>query len=154
MNSSTCKTPARLILAAGLLALSSQSQASSFKMVQLSADTQQTELVSLAEQKFDQSMNRCVQLTALAKEPASAGQTAQAQSACHQAVIEARHNGRSGDGSRTLKAYAYTNRGVQKLQQSDKTGALADFQTAFSLKANAITEHNLRLLSRQLNRSD
>lgn len=157
MNSSTCKTHCYFLLAASLLAASSQIQARSFKMVQLSAvpepTSQQASVSGLAGQKFDQNMNRCVELTVLTQQ-SNAGPQLQAQSACHQAVIEARNNARSGGNSRTLTAYAYTNRGVQKLQQSDKTGALADFQTAVKLQANAITEHNLRLLNQQLNRSD
>jgi hypothetical protein len=99
------------------------------------------------EIKFDEAMNRCVQLTTTA--------TLQAQAACHQAVTHSRHaTGNHGKASRTLKSYAYNNRGVQKLKLQDKVGALADFQMAVELNADEITQHNLSLLVRQLNSPD
>lgn len=157
MNSSTRFSTIRCLLTGSLLAVSalslcSQAHARGFKMVQLSADQQQPELHSAQTntqaRQLDDVINRCVQLTLAA--PAND----EAQTACHQAVIEAQHNSGRGVSNRALKAYAYNNRGVQKLQHSDRTGALADFQAAVALKADAITEHNLQLLSRQLNKPD
>lgn len=157
MNSSTRFSTIRCLLTGSLLAVSvlslcSQAHARGFKMVQLSADQQQPELhsapITTQARQLDDVINRCVQLT-LAAHAKDAAQTA-----CHQAVIEAQHNSDRGVSNRALKAYAYNNRGVQKLQHSDRTGALADFQTAVALKADAITEHNLQLLSRQLNKPD
>ncbi len=157
MNSSTRFSTVRCLLTGSLLAVSalslcSQAHAGGFKMVQLSADQQQSELHSAQTntqaRQLDDVINRCVQLTL------AAHASDEAQTACHQAVIEAQHNGGRGVSNRALKAYAYNNRGVQKLQHSDRTGALADFQAAVALKADAITEHNLQLLSRQLNKPD
>jgi len=120
-------------------------QASSYKMVQLKDDAQhQADLPTVQEMKFDEAMNRCVQLPTPA--------TLQAQAACHQAVTHSRYAaGNHGKASRTLKSYAYNNRGVQKLKQQDKVGALADFQMAVELNADDITQHNLSLLVKQLN---
>ena len=147
MNTKTV-TFIRSALILGLLTAAFASQASSYKMVQLKDDAQhQADLPTVQEIKFDDAMNRCVQLTTTA--------TLQAQAACHQAVMHSRYAaGTHGKASRTMKAYAYSNRGVQKLKQQDKVGALADFQMAVELNADDITRHNLSLLVKQLNSAD
>ncbi len=139
------RTTISSVFVAGLLAATFASQASSYKMVKLTADEQhQTDAPTASELKFDDAMNRCVQLTATA--------TLMAPAACNQAVIQSRYASRGqGESGRKLKAYAYSNRGVSKLKAQDQAGALSDFQTAVNLKADAITEHNLQLLVRQLN---
>jgi len=147
MNTKTV-TLIRSALVLSLLTAAFAGQASSYKMVQLKDDAQhQANLPTVQEIKFDEAMNRCVQLTTTA--------TLQAQAACHQAVMHSRYaGGNQGKASRTLKSYAYNNRGVQKLKLQDKVGALADFQMAVELNADEITQHNLSLLVRQLNSPD
>lgn len=147
MNTKTV-TLIRSALILSLLAAAFAGQASSYKMVQVKDEAQhQADRPTTLEMKFDDAMNRCVQLTTTV--------TIQAQAACHQAVMHSRYAaGTHGKASRTLQAYAYNNRGVQKLKQQDKVGALADFQKAVELNADEITQHNLALLVKQLNSSD
>ncbi len=125
------------------------SQASGYKMVVL-ADALPTSSMQSPERAATvaERINGCVSLTkqAITPTPQSAEQI------CHQAVMQAKYAASTlgTDDGRALKAYAYTNRGVQKAIQHDTQGALADFEMAVKLKADAITTHNLEKLNAEL----
>ncbi|MBU1439364.1 MAG: hypothetical protein KJ930_02280 [Gammaproteobacteria bacterium] len=75
-----------------------------------------------------------------------------AAEACNKAVIVSRQNAtRPTENVRTLKSYAYSNRGVSKILIGDNIGALADFQRADDIESSAVSQHNLNKLVMQLN---
>ncbi|HAT42533.1 MAG TPA: hypothetical protein DCS87_12550 [Rheinheimera sp.] len=121
------------------------SQASGYKMVVLS-DALPTSSLQSPERAdtVAERINSCVSLTKETDPAASQ----KAEATCHQAVMQAKYAApKLGSDGRALRAYAYTNRGVQKAMQHDTEGALADFQMAVKLKADAITTHNLDKLN-------
>lgn len=137
-----------VILPCALWLSSFASQASGYKMVVLT-DALPTSSVQSPERAATvaERINGCVSLTKLADatEPHSAEQI------CHQAVMQAKYAATAlGADGRALKAYAYTNRGVQKAIQHDTQGALADFEMAVKFKADAITTHNLAKLTAEI----
>lgn len=125
------------------------SQASGYKMVVLT-DALPTSSMQSPERAATvaERINGCVSLTkqTITPTPQSAEQI------CHQAVMQAKYAASTlgTDDGRALKAYAYTNRGVHKAIQHDTQGALADFEMAVKLKADAITTHNLEKLNAEL----
>ncbi len=161
MMTLTAKYPLTMLT---LLVASFASHANGYKMVVINddvlatlasqADARQPQALNQIEQiansktddAFGRAMNLCVAYT-------RAGAT-EAPQACHQAVIQARYSieGRSA-ASKTLRAYAYSNRGVARVKLNDKVGALADFQTAVALSPNAINQHNLMVLTEVINGS-
>lgn len=147
-----------------LLAASFASHADGYKMVVINEDilaplaSQTTaeqgldlkNIQQLAGQKtqdaFSRQMNLCVAHT-------RAGD-ANAADICHQAVMQSTYSaGRRSGQQKTLRAYAYSNRGVAKVQRHDKVGALADFQTAVALVPDDINQHNLMKLVNDINQT-
>lgn len=124
------------------------SQASGYKMVVLNDAMPETSVQTPeSADTIAARINRCVELT----KAAGKAQTDESRSVCHQAVTQARYDARQlGTDGRTLRAYAYTNRGVQRALMQDTAGALADFQTAVELKPDEITQFNLDKLAGSL----
>jgi len=157
----TAKYPLTMLT---LLVASFASQANGYKMVVINEDAlapiasqaNADQTIALAdiqrlaasktEDEFGRKMNLCVAYTRLG--------AADAATLCHQAVMQARYSAAGQhDQLKTLRAYAYSNRGVAKAQIHDKVGALADFQAAVALAPNDINQHNLTKLVNELNQA-
>ncbi len=157
----TAKYPLTMLT---LLVASFASQANGYKMVVINEDalapiasqanaSQTIELADIqrlaaskTDDEFGRKMNLCVAYTRVG--------AADAANACHQAVMQARYSAAGqNDQLKTLRAYAYSNRGVAKAQQFDRVGALADFQAAVALAPNDINQHNLMKLVNELNQT-
>ncbi|MCT6701044.1 hypothetical protein [Rheinheimera sp. 4Y26] len=140
-------TQSRCLLATSLLLASFASQAGnqSYQMVLMTENTAEAKAPAATTDPYVRQTRLCV---AYSKQ----GQSAQAKRACHQAVMLVRQAGEGPVGmQRQLRSYAYSNRGVAKVLSGDNIGALADFQRAHRINANAVSQHNLGKLTSSLN---
>ena len=142
----------RCLLATSLLLASFASQAGgqSYQMVLM------TENTATAQSKTQPAASAAttdpyIRQTRLCVAYSQQGQTAEAMRACHQAVMLVRQAGDRPVGmQRQLRSYAYSNRGVAKALSGDHLGALTDFQRAYLINANAVSQHNLGKLVKAL----
>lgn len=140
-------TQSRCLLATSLLLASFASQAGnqSYQMVLMTEDKATPTAHSKTEPAVSAvTTDPYVRQTRLCVAYSQQGKTARATRACHQAVMLVRQAGDRPVGmQRQLRSYAYSNRGVAKALSGDHIGALADFQRAQLIDANAVSQQNL-----------